>query len=43
MRLAAITVVSRVEPEELAMAVRPKAGDAVADMGEDLFGLDFGW
>ena len=43
MRLAAITVVSRVEPEELAMAVRPKAGDAAADMGEDLFGLDFGW
>ena len=43
MRLAAITVVSRVEPEELAMAVRPKPGDAVADMGEDLFGLDFGW
>lgn len=43
MRLAAITVVSRVEPEELAMAVRPKAGDAAADMGEDLLGLDFGW
>lgn len=43
MRLAAITVVSRVEPEELAMAVRPKAGDAAAEMGEELFGLDFGW
>jgi uncharacterized membrane protein YjgN (DUF898 family) len=43
MRLAAITVVSRVEPEELAMAVRPKAGDAAGDMGEDLLGFDLGW
>lgn len=43
LRLAAITVVSRVEPEELAMAVRPKAGDAAAEMGEELLGFDLGW
>lgn len=44
MRLAAITVVSRVEPEELVMAAaRLKRGDAAGDAGDELLGFDLGW
>jgi uncharacterized membrane protein YjgN (DUF898 family) len=43
MRLEAITLVSRVDLDDLIMAIRPKAGDAAADMGDELMGLDVGF
>lgn len=42
MRLQAVTLVSRVDLDELVMAIRPKAGDAAAEMGDELMGLDVG-
>jgi uncharacterized membrane protein YjgN (DUF898 family) len=43
MRLEAITLVSRADLDELVMAIRPKAGDAAADMGDELMGIDVGF
>lgn len=43
MRLEAITLVSRVDLDDLVMAIRPKAGDAAADMGDELMGIDVGF
>lgn len=42
MRLEAVTLVSRIDLDELVMALRPRAGDAAADMGDELLGFDLG-
>ncbi len=42
MRLEAVTLVSRVDLDELIMALRPRTGDAAADMGDELLGFDIG-
>lgn len=42
MRLEAITLVSRIDLDELYMALKPRSGDAAADMGDELLGFDIG-
>jgi uncharacterized membrane protein YjgN (DUF898 family) len=41
-RLQAVTLVSRVDLDELVMTLRPHGGDAAADVGDDLLGFDIG-
>ena len=42
MRLEAVTLVSRIDLDELYMALKPRTGDAAADMGDELLGFDIG-
>lgn len=42
MRLEAVMVVTRIDIDELVIAAKPRAGDAAADMGDDLLGFDIG-
>nr|WP_297355045.1 YjgN family protein [uncultured Caldimonas sp.] len=42
MRLQAVTLVSRIDLDELYTALKPRMGDAAADMGDDLLGFDLG-
>lgn len=42
MRLEAVTLVSRIELDDLYQALRPHAGDAAADMGDELMGFELG-
>lgn len=43
MRLQAITVVSRVVPEDLVASVQTRQGSAAAEVGTEMLGLDLGW
>jgi uncharacterized membrane protein YjgN (DUF898 family) len=42
MRVQAVTLVSRIDLDELYTALKPRMGDAAADMGDDLLGFDLG-
>ncbi|MCW7538851.1 YjgN family protein [Aquabacterium sp. A7-Y] len=42
LRLEAVTLVSRIDIDELYMALRPPSGDAAADMGDELMGFELG-
>ena len=42
MQMEAVTLVTRIDIDELVMAARPREGDAAADMGDDLLGFDLG-
>ncbi|WP_374592677.1 DUF898 family protein [Aquabacterium sp.] len=43
MRLQAITVVSRIVPEDLVASVQTRQGSAAAEVGTEMLGLDLGW
>lgn len=43
MRLQAITVVSRVVPEDLFASIQTRQGSAAAEVGTEMLGLDLGW
>ncbi|AKJ26929.1 thymidylate kinase [Caldimonas brevitalea] len=42
MRVAAVTLVSRIDLDELYLALKPRGGDAAAEMADDVFGFDLG-
>lgn len=43
MRLQAVTVVSRVVPEDLFASLQTRQGSAAAEVGTEMLGLDLGW
>lgn len=43
MRLQAVTVVSRVVPEDLVASIHTLQGGAAAEVGTEMLGLDLGW